>query len=388
MIHQEKGTIINEVIETIRSQGLEGLGEAVGILLNEAMKVERSKALEALPWERTDSRKGYGNGFKPKTVSTRLGELPLQVPQVRGDVSFYPSVLERGLRSERALTIAMAEMYVQGVSTRKVKAVFEKLCGLEVTSSQVSRAAKLLDEELEKWRNRPVGCIPFLQLDARYEKVRHSGSVISCAVLIATGVTDEGKRTILGVSVSLSEAEVHWREFLSSLKRRGLHGLKMITTDDHDGIKAALKATFNGVARQRCHVHLHRNAASYVPKREMREEVARDIRSIFNAPDRSEAERLLEKAVEKYDKKAPKLATWMEENLPEGFTVFMLPDHQRRRLRTTNMVERLNREIKRRTKVASLFPNEESLLRLVSAILMETSEEWETGKIYLKMETE
>jgi transposase-like protein len=282
----------------------------------------------------------------------------------------------------------MAEMYIQGVSTRKVKEVFEKLCGLEVSSTQVSRAAKLLDEELENWRNRPVGCIPFLQLDARYEKVRHNGSVISCAVLIATGVTDEGKRTILGVSVSLSEAEVHWREFLSSLKRRGLHGLKMITTDDHDGIKAALKATFNGVPRQRCHVHLQRNASSYVPKREMREEVARKIRSIFNAPDRSEAERLLEKAVEKYHEKAPKLSLWMEENLPEGFTVFMLPDHQRRRLRTTNMVERLNKEIKRRTKVASLFPNEDSLLRLVSAILMETSEEWETGKVYLKMETD
>ncbi len=388
MIQQEKGSIINQVIETITEQGQEGLGEAVGILLNEAMKVERSKALEALPWERTDLRKGYGNGFKPKTVSTRLGELPLQVPQVRGDVSFYPSALERGLRSERALTLAMAEMYIQGVSTRKVKEVFEKLCGLEVTSTQVSRATKLLDEELENWRNRPVGCIPFLQLDARYEKVRHNGSVISCAVLIATGVTDEGKRTILGVSVSLSEAEVHWRGFLSSLKRRGLHGLKMITTDDHNGIKAALKATFNGVPWQRCHVHLQRNASPYVPKREMREEVASDIRSIFNAPDRSEAERLLEKAVEKYNEKAHKLSIWMEENLPDGFTVFMLPEHQRRRLRTTNMVERLNREIKRRTKVASLFPNEDSLLRLVSAILMETSEDWETGKVYLKMETD
>jgi len=198
----------------------------------------------------------------------------------------------------------MAEMYIQGVSTRKVKAIFEKLCGLEVTSTQVSRAAKLLDDELGKWRNRPIDCVPFLQLDARYEKVRHNGSVVSCAVLIATGVTDEGKRTILGVSVSMSEAEVHWRDFLSSLKKRGLHGLKMITTDDHEGIKAALKSTFNGVPRQRCHVHLQRNASAYVPKRDMREEVARDIRSIFNAPDRTEAERLLGKAVDKYSEKA------------------------------------------------------------------------------------
>jgi transposase-like protein len=282
----------------------------------------------------------------------------------------------------------MAEMYIQGVSTRKVKAIFEKLCGLEVTSTQVSRAAKLLDDELEKWRTRPINCIPFLQLDARYERVRVNGSVVSCAVLIATGVNDEGNRTILGVSVSLSEAEVHWREFLSSLKKRGIHGLKMITTDDHEGIKAALKSTFNGVPRQRCQVHLQRNASAYVPKREMKEEVARDIRSIFNAPDRMEAERLLEKTVDKYSEKAAKLSSWMGGNLPEGFTVFALPYHQRRRLRTTNMVERLNREIKRRTKVASLFPNEGSLLRLVSAILMETSEEWETGKVYLNMETD
>lgn len=388
MIHHEKGSIFNQAIETITENGLDGLSEAVAILLNEAMKVERSRALKARPWERTDQREGYGNGFKPKTVSTRLGNLSLQIPQVRGDVSFYPSALERGLRSERALTLAMAEMYIQGVSTRKVKAVFEKLCGLDVTSTQVSRAAKLLDDELENWRNRPIACIPFLQLDARYEKVRNNGAVVSCAVLIATGVSDEGRRTILGVSVSLSEAEVHWRDFLSSLKKRGLHGLKMITTDDHEGIKAALKSTFNGVPRQRCHVHLQRNASAYVPKREMREEVARDIRSIFNAPDRLEAERLLGKAVDKYSEKAAKLSAWMEENLTEGFTVFTLPYHQRRRLRTTNMVERLNREIKRRTKVASLFPNEDSLLRLVSAILMETSEEWETGKVYLNMESD
>jgi transposase-like protein len=276
-------------------------------------------------------------------------------------------------------------MYVQGVSTRKVSAILEKMCGLKVSSTQVSNAAKQLDEELEKWRARPLGSIPFLQLDARYEKVRQDGVVRSCAVLIATGIMDDGKRTVLGVSVSLSEAEVHWREFLLSLKSRGMHGVRLITSDDHTGLKAALNSVYPSIPWQRCQVHLQRNATAYVPKVAMREEVARDIRTIFNAPDKAEAERFLEIAVEKYSKTASKLSGWLEQNIPEGLTVFSLPENQRKRLRSTNMVERLNREIKRRTRVAGLFPNEASLLRLVTAILVETSEEWETGKRYLSV---
>ncbi len=207
--------------------------------------------------------------------------------------------------------------------------------------------------------------------------------VRSCAVLIATGVMEDGKRTVLGTSVSLSEAEIHWRQFLLSLKSRGMHGLKMITSDDHIGLKTALNAVFPSVPWQRCQVHLQRNATAYVPKVSMREQVARDIRTIFNAPDLPEAQRFLDKAVEKYSKSAGQLSEWLEQNIPEGFTVFALPERQRRKLRSTNMVERLNREINRRTRVASLFPNEASLLRLVSSILVETSEEWETGKRYL-----
>ena len=282
----------------------------------------------------------------------------------------------------------MAEMYIKGVSTRKVQDVLQKLCGLEVTSTQVSRASEKLDSEIEKWRNRPLGCIPYLQLDATYEKVRCDGSVISCAVLIATGVNLEGKRSILGVSVSLSEAEIHWREFLGKLKERGIHGVEMITSDDHQGLKAALRSTFTGVPWTRCHVHLQRNAAHYVPRVHMRSEVAQDIRSILTAPDRHEAQRLLDKTVKKYEKSASRLAEWMQTNLPEGFTVFQLAPCQRRRLRSTNMLERLNKEIKRRTKVATLFPNEKSLLRLVSAVLMEISEEWEAGRVYIRMSHE
>ena len=385
MTHQDNYNGIHSAVEQVIEFGLDGLDSAVAILINEAMRIERSKALGAKPWERIDTRQGYANGYKDKTVNSRLGKLDLHVPQVRGDVQFYPSALEKGLRSERALTLAMAEMYVNGVSTRKVTNVLKELCGLEITSAQVSRATKLLDEELVKWRHRPLGVVPYLQLDARYEKVRNDGSVVSCAVLVATGVTEEGKRSILGVSVSLSEAEPHWRQFLEQLKERGLHGVKMITTDDHKGIKAALKATFTGVPWNRCHVHLQRNAFAYIPKVDMREAVAQDIRTILTAPDMTEAQRLLEITVEKYSTKASRLAAWMEDSLPEGFAVFSLPVAHRRRLRSTNMVERLNREIKRRTRVATLFPNESSLLRLVSAILMEVSEEWESGKTYLKI---
>jgi len=385
MTHRNDYNAIQAAVEQVIELGFDGLESAVTLLINEAMRIERSMVLGANPWQRSETRKGYANGYKSKTVDSRFGKLALQVPQVRGDVQFYPSVLEKGLRSERALKLAMAEMYVNGVSTRKVTKVFEELCGLEVTSSQVSRAAKMLDEELEKWRNRPLGRIPYLQLDARYEKVRSNGAVVSGAVLLATGVTEEGKRSVLGVSVSLSEAEPHWRRFLQQLKERGLHGVKMITSDNHEGIRAALKATFTGVPWNRCHVHLQRNAFAYIPKVEMKEEVARDIRAVLTAPNLEEAERLLEITVKKYSTKASRLAVWMEDNLPEGFTVFSLPPAHRRRLRSTNMLERLNREIKRRTRVATLFPNESSLLRLVSAILMEVSEEWESGKTYLKM---
>jgi len=383
MTHPTENTAIEQVLEEIIANGMDGLEAAVSLLINEAMKVERSRALGAEPWQRSDQRRGYANGYKPRSLKSRIGKLSLQVPQVRGELKYYPSALERGLRSERALKLAIAEMYVQGVSTRKVTEVMEALCGLEVSSTEVSRCAGLLDEQLEKWRMRPLGHCPYLVLDARYENLRQDGTVRSCAVLIAAGVREDGKRTLLGTSCSMSEAEVHWRSFLSSLKQRGLQGVEMITSDDHEGLKAALKATFNGVAWNRCHCHLQRNAMAYIPKVHMRAAVAEDIRSILNAPDRQQAERLLDLTVDKYRPSAVRLADWMQTALPEGFTVFMLPQRYRRQLRTTNMLERVNKEVKRRTRVATLFPNEASLLRLVSAVLMEISEEWETGKIYL-----
>lgn len=387
MTHQEQSNTFGELVQILAENGFDGMAQAITILMNEAMKLERSEVLRAAPYQRTEERRGYANGFKPKTVNSRLGKLELSVPQTRG-IEFYPSSLERGERSERALKLAVAEMYVQGVSTRKVQQITQELCGLDVSSTQVSRAAALLDEELEQWRNRPLSRIPYVILDARYEKVRHGGSVVDCAVLVAIGVTPEGKRSVLGVSDSLSEAEVHWRGFLSSLIERGLHGVELIVSDAHEGLAAARRACFNGVPWQRCQFHLQQNAMQYVPKLALRDEVADDLRAVFNAPDRREAERLLGLAIAKHRVEAPQLAEWMEENIPQGLSVFALPPAHRTKLRTTNMLERQNKEIKRRTRVATLFPNEASLLRLVSAVLMEQSEEWETGKTYLKMETD
>lgn len=387
MTHQTQPNAFDDLVELLAEHGFDGMAQAITILFNEAMKLERTESLGAALYERSEHRRGYANGYKPKTIRTRVGAITVNVPQARG-VEFYPSTLERGERSERALKLAVAEMYVQGVSTRKVAAITEELCGFQVSSTQVSRAAQLLDEELAQWRSRPLGETPYLILDARYEKIRHGGSVVDCAVLLAIGITPDGKRSVLGVSVSLSEAEVHWREFLASLGERGMHGVQLITSDDHAGLKAARKAVLPGIPWQRCQFHLHQNAMHYVPKVSMRKQVAADIRNVFDAPDRTAAERLLKQTLTKYQKSAPKLAAWLEENIPQGLTVFAFPAAHRRRLRTTNMLERVNKEIKRRTRVATLFPNDDSLLRLVSAVLIEISEDWETGKVYLNMGAE
>lgn len=377
MTHQNDYTFANELVE----KGLEAVPEMMRVLINQAMQVERSKYLQADEYERTEERKGHANGYKPKTVRTRMGEITFAVPQVR-EGGFYPSALEKGLRSERALLITLAEMYVQGVSTRKVKAITEQLCGVEISAMQVSRATAQLDEVLQEWRERPLGEITYLYVDARYEKVREAGQVRDAAVLVASGITPAGERQVLGVSVSLSEHETHWKTFLKGLKDRGMNGVKLVTSDDHLGLGAARRAVFGSVPWQRCQFHLQQNAGAYVSKQAMRYEVAADIRSMFNAPDRKTAEEFLQMAIQKYAVSAPRLSAWLEENLSEGFTVFDFPLEHRRSIRTTNSLERINKEIKRRTKVVGVFPNEASCLRLVSALLMETSEEWQIGKHY------
>ena len=354
-------------MELLIENGFDNIADVVGVLMNTAMQIERSRHLQAIPYERTDDRRGYANGYKSKTMKTRFGEVKLAVPQTR-DCEFYPQSLERGQRSERALKLALAEMYIQGVSTRKVAKITEELCGFEISSSEVSRASATLDEQLKQWRERPLEAFPYVYLDARYEKVRHGGVVVSSAVLVAIGVSSTGHREVLGVSVKLSENEVHWRDFLSSLKDRGLHGVKLFISDAHEGLKAARRAIFPTVPWQRCQFHLQQNAQNYVPRRRMKQEVAERIRSIFTAPNDEEAQRLLAIFLDDYRQDAPELATWAETALQEGLVVMSMPKAHRKRLRTVNMLERLNKEILRRTRVATLFPNTESCLRLVTRV--------------------
>ncbi len=372
-------------MELLIENGFDGIADSIGILMNGAMQIERSRHLNAEPYERNIDRKGYANGYKSKTMQTRFGKVSLTIPQTRG-TDFYPQSLERGLRSERALKLALAEMYVQGVSTRKVAKITEELCGFEISSSEVSRASKALDEQLHAWRERPLESCPYVYLDARYEKIRHGGIVVSCAVLVAIGVASTGRREVLGISVKLSEQEVHWREFLGHLKDRGLHGVKLFISDAHEGLRAARDAIFPTVPWQRCQFHLQQNAQKYVPRQKMKKEVADRIRSIFTAPDDEEALRLLNLFCKDYREKAPDLVSWAEISVPEGLVVMKMPSSHRKKIRTVNMLERLNKEIKRRTRVATLFPNTASCLRLVTAVAMEISDEWQTGRKYLSLD--
>lgn len=387
MTYQDNCTLPTEWLEKMTQDGLGFVPELIRILVNLAMRWERQQHLGVGPYERSAERQGHANGYKPKTVATRMGKITFDVPQVReGD--FYPHALEKGLRSERALKLALAEMYVQGVSTRKVAAITEQLCGFEVSSTQVSQATQLLDEQLNAWRQRPLGRTPYLWLDAHYEKVRQDGQVRDAAVLKAVGLTEKGQRMVLGVSVSLGEHEAHWRTFLQSLVDRGLGGVELIISDAHAGLKQARRAVFGGAPWQRCQYHLQQNAQAYVPRQALKKGVAADIRAIFNAPDRTQANVLLAATVQKYVKTAARLAQWLEENIPEGLTVFAFPVTHQRRIRTSNGLERLHREVRRRSRVATLFPNEASCLRLVSAVLMEISEEWETSRTYLRLDVD
>lgn len=366
-----------EALNDLTRLGLADLRETMEKLFNALMVIERECVLQAKPYERSEFRQGHANGFKDKTLHTRCGDLHLKVPQTR-DSSFYPSCLEKGERTERALKITLAEMYVQGVSTARVKKVTEELCGTEFSSMQVSRMAAILDEEVAQFKQRSIGEMPYVYLDAHYEKVRHGGHVISAAVLKAVGVSRDGYKQILDISVSLSEAEVHWRGFLENLQRRGLNGLTLIISDDHAGLKAALRSVFPTVPWQRCLFHLAQNAQHYAPSQGMKPEIAQSIRDIYTATSRSEAEMNLQRAVQQYKEKAPRLAKWIQDDLNEGFTFYAFPRNHWKTIRTVNIVERLNQEIKRRTKVARLFPHEASCERLVAAIAMGLNEDWAT----------
>ncbi len=373
-----KDTTLAAVLEQLIAEGPQGMAQAMTTLMNLAMRMEREQYLGAGHYERSSGRRGYANGTKPKKIDTPVGTLTLDVPKT-ADTSkpFFPQSLERGRRSCRAVMLCAAEMYVKGVSTRAVEKVLAEF-GIEgLSSTQVSRAAAMLDEELRAWRNRPLGRFRYLFLDARYEKTREQGVADDCAVLSAIGIDPSGKRRVLGVSVAFSEAEVHWRAFLESLAARGLQGVEFITSDDHPGLKAARKAVLPGARWQRCQFHLAQNAIHHTPNQAIRKTIGEELRAVWDAPSLGGAEEELKRLVAKYRNTAPKLAAWLEENVPEGLAVFKLPREHWRPMRTSNLIERsIQQELKRRTRKIRVFPNEASLIRLASAILVEIDEQW------------
>jgi transposase-like protein len=378
-------------MEQLIENGSEEMASVFAGLFNLAMRIERERFLGAGHYERNPERRGYANGTRPKKLDTPAGTVTLQVPKTADhDEPFYPQALERGRRSCRAVMLAVAEMYVKGVSNRDAEAVMSKF-GLEsLSSSQVSRAAKLLDAELEAWRNRPLGEIRYLVLDARYEKVREVGVVRDAAVLSAVGIGPDQRRRVLGVSCAVSEAEVHWRGFLESLVARGMRGVAFIVSDDHPGLGAARKAVLGGASWQRCQFHLAQNAIHHAPSLAIRKRIGKELRRVWDAADLKAAEAELERLAESYRDKAAKLALWLEDAIPEGLAVFSLPERHRKRMRTSNPMERsIQQEIKRRTVKVRVFPNEASLERLVTAILVEIDEKWATtDKPYITWKAE
>jgi transposase-like protein len=362
------------------------LKEIVERVLQELLEAEMTEHVGAAPYERTTERKGHRNGHKPRTLRTRVGTLNLLVPQDR-EGTFSTRLFSRYQRNEKALVLALMEMYVEGVSTRKVKDVTEELCGVSFSKSLVSQLAGRLDAELESWRSRPleVQGYPYVFVDARYEKVRVNRRVVSQGVLIVSGVRYDGFRELLGVEVADTESEATYQELFRSLKRRGLSGVELVISDDHEGLKAAIARHFQGASHQRCQVHYARNLLGMVSYAR-RKDLAADLRAIFAAPDREQALQIASSVAEEWRKKGnERVAERIEEHVEECLTCLAFPESHRRRIRTTNGLERLNQEIKRRTRVVRIFPNEESCLRLVTALAVEQSEEWITGRRYLDM---
>lgn len=380
--HRKPG---EELVQEVLLDDPDFLKEIVERVLQQVLETQMTEHVGVAPYERGASRKGHRNGYKPRTLKTRVGKLELLVPQDR-EGTFSTELFARYQRNEKALMLALMEMYVEGVSTRKVKEVTEELCGTSFSKSLVSRLAGDLDSELEEWRNRPLTAkaYPYLFVDARYEKVRVDGRVVSEGVLIVTAVCEDGFREILSVDVADTESEATYQELFRSLKARGLRGIELVVSDDHDGLKAAIERHFQGASWQRCQVHYARNLLKMVGLSK-RKELGAGLRGVFAAPDRETALTLADRLADSWRKSHPKVAEHLEEHIEECLSCLSFPESHRRRIRTTNGLERFNQEIKRRTKVVRIFPNREACLRLTTALAVEQSEEWVTGRRYLDM---
>ena len=384
MAHRNR-KVHEEMVQGILLDDPAFLKEIVERVLQGLLEAEMTEHVGAAPYERTQDRKGQRNGYKPRTLRTRVGTLNLAVPQDR-EGAFSTRLFARYQRNEKALCLALMQMYVEGLSTRKVKEVTEELCGTSFSKSLVSQLASSLDSELEAWRNRRLEAeaYPYLYVDARYEKVRVDGRVVNQGVLLVSAVRDDGMREILGVEVADTESEATYHELFRSLKRRGLSGVELVVSDDHEGLKSALARHFQGASWQRCQVHYARNLLGMVGYAR-REDLAEGLRGVFAARSREVAVQLASELATRWRGSHPKVSEHLEEHIEECLSCLAFPEGHRRRIRTTNGLERLNQEIKRRSRVVRIFPNREACLRLVAALAIEQSEEWVTGRRYLDM---
>lgn len=378
-------TLTEEQIKALLS-GKGGLKTLVEPVLNQILDAQLTDHLAAAPYERTQDRKGYRNGFRTRKLNTAIGQLNLQVPQTRNG-QFSSGLFQRYQRSEQAFLLAMMEMVIQGVSTRKVTAITEELCGIRFSKSTVSKLCGQLDGLVTAWNNRPLSSksYPFLLVDAMWIKVRRNRRVQPDSVLITTGVNEEGYREILGFHIGDSESFDTWQTMFQRLKERGLSGVFSVTSDNHKGLVKAVKKHFQGATWQRCQVHYKKNVLDATPTR-YKAEMKEWLNRILDAKTEREAWNLFHQLAEDMTGKADKALECIEDGLPDAMALCHLPERFRKRLRTTNMVERLNEEVRRRERVIRIFPNEFSAHRLIGAVLMEIDEKWSTGRLYLNME--
>jgi putative transposase len=378
-----KGSRIN--LQEIFGADKDSLKELLREVLQEVLEQEMTDTLGAEKGERSPGRLGYRSGYYDRALVTRVGKLELRIPQDRQG-HFSTQIFERYQRSEKALVSALAEMYIQGVSTRKVKAITEELCGHAFSASAISAVNKTMDESLERFAKRPLEeAYPYLVLDARYEKVRQDGVIRSQAVQIAIGINDEGRRQILAVELANRESQTSWKDVLLALKSRGLRGVEFVVSDDHPGLKRAIAEVFPEAVWQRCYVHFLRNARDHLPRKAV-DDCMQELRWLYDRRDLAEAQKDLVQWLERWGQKYPKLCEWVEENIGETLTFYQLPLQHHKHLKSTNMLERFNEEIKRRTRVVRIFPNEASCLRLIRALAVETHEDWLEANRYLNME--
>ena len=360
------------------------LNQAVTRFLQQFMEAEITSFLQAEPYQRTGDRTGYRNGYKPRVLKTRVGRIELCVPQDR-EGRFSSALFSRFQRSEKALILALQEAYLQGVSTRKVTKITEQLCGTSFSKSHISELCQDLDADIKAWRGRPLEqAYPYLIIDATYLHIRSLGQVNSEAVLIVSGISESGHRDILAIDVAHTETEATYADLFKDLKKRGLKGVHLVISDHHEGLQNAIKRHFQGASWQHCQTHFHRNIKGITPPKYQRE-VAQTLKDVFNAPDQATAQQRLSSMMDTYEEILPNTLEKIDRDIIHALACFHFPQQHQKRIRTTNLLERLNREIKRRVDVVQIFPNQAACERLIGALCMEWSEEWITGRRYLDM---